>query len=86
MVFMYGYFAFVFCDLAEKKVNKKPHIEAITKQPKLFYHGGVLMSKCPRCGYHAFNGYECFDCGYKSNFDDEDRIKNIWDEDLNWPY
>jgi len=46
------------------------------------------MSKCPRCGYHAFNGYECFDCGYRvnSNLDDEDRIKNIWDEDLNWPY
>jgi hypothetical protein len=22
-------------------------------------------SKCPRCGYHAFNGYECFDCGYQ---------------------
>ena len=47
-----------------------------------------LYSRCPRCGYWAFNGYECFDCGYrvKSNFDDEDRIKNIWDEDLNWPY
>ena len=43
MVFMYGYFAFVFCDLAEKKVNKKPHIEAITKQPKLFYHEGGEM-------------------------------------------
>ena len=22
------------------------------------------MSKCPVCGYWAFNGYECFDCGY----------------------
>ena len=22
-------------------------------------------SKCPVCGYWAFNGYECFDCGYK---------------------
>lgn len=22
------------------------------------------LSQCPRCGYYAFNGYECFDCGY----------------------
>jgi hypothetical protein len=22
------------------------------------------MSKCPVCGYWAYNGYECFDCGY----------------------
>lgn len=22
------------------------------------------LSKCPVCGYWAFNGYECFDCGY----------------------
>lgn len=23
------------------------------------------MSKCPSCGYWAFNGVECFDCGYR---------------------
>lgn len=23
------------------------------------------MSKCPCCGYWAFNGEECFDCGYR---------------------
>jgi hypothetical protein len=23
-------------------------------------------SKCPRCGYHAFDGVECFDCGYRA--------------------
>lgn len=23
------------------------------------------LSKCPVCGYHAFNGQECFDCGYR---------------------
>ncbi len=23
------------------------------------------MSKCPACGYWAFNGHECFDCGYR---------------------
>ena len=22
--------------------------------------------KCPACGYYAFNGIECFDCGYKA--------------------
>jgi len=22
-------------------------------------------SKCPVCGFHAFNGEECFDCGYR---------------------
>lgn len=30
---------------------------------------GVVFgySKCPVCGYWAFNGYECFDCGYKTH-------------------
>ena len=23
------------------------------------------LSKCPACGYYAFNGVECFDCGYR---------------------
>jgi hypothetical protein len=23
------------------------------------------LDRCPSCGYHAFNGVECFDCGYK---------------------
>lgn len=23
-------------------------------------------SKCPACGYFAFNGVECFDCGYRA--------------------
>lgn len=23
------------------------------------------LSKCPICGYFAFNGQECLDCGYK---------------------
>jgi len=23
------------------------------------------MSKCPVCGYYAYNGFECFDCGYR---------------------
>lgn len=22
------------------------------------------LSRCPSCGYYAFNGIECFDCGY----------------------
>ena len=22
------------------------------------------LSRCPCCGYFAFNGYECYDCGY----------------------
>ena len=21
--------------------------------------------KCPNCGYWAYDGYQCFDCGYK---------------------
>jgi ribosomal protein L32 len=25
----------------------------------------IKLSKCPVCGYYAFNGIECFDCGYK---------------------
>jgi len=24
------------------------------------------LGKCPRCGYHAFDGVECFDCGYRA--------------------
>jgi len=23
------------------------------------------LSRCPVCGYYAFNGEECFDCGYR---------------------
>ena len=23
------------------------------------------LSRCPVCGYYAFNGVECFDCGYR---------------------
>jgi hypothetical protein len=23
------------------------------------------LSRCPCCGYYAFNGVECFDCGYR---------------------
>jgi ribosomal protein L32 len=23
------------------------------------------LVKCPACGYHAWNGEECFDCGYR---------------------
>jgi len=23
------------------------------------------LSRCPACGYYAFNGIECFDCGYR---------------------
>lgn len=23
------------------------------------------LLKCPACGYYAFNGIECFDCGYR---------------------
>jgi hypothetical protein len=26
----------------------------------------MSYSKCPRCGYHAFDGVECFDCGYRA--------------------
>jgi len=25
----------------------------------------LALTKCPVCGYFGFNGYECFDCGYK---------------------
>lgn len=24
----------------------------------------LKLYKCPRCGYYAFNGSECYDCGY----------------------
>lgn len=24
------------------------------------------LGKCPRCGYYAFDGAECFDCGYRA--------------------
>lgn len=24
------------------------------------------LIQCPACGYWAFNGIECFDCGYRS--------------------
>lgn len=24
-------------------------------------------TECPVCGYFAFNGYECFDCGYRTH-------------------
>jgi len=25
------------------------------------------LYRCPACGYYAFNGIECFDCGYRVN-------------------
>ena len=25
----------------------------------------VCYYRCPACGYWAFNGIECFDCGYR---------------------
>lgn len=24
------------------------------------------LYKCPACGYHAFDGVECFDCGFRA--------------------
>lgn len=24
------------------------------------------LMRCPACGYWAFNGIECFDCGYRA--------------------
>ena len=24
------------------------------------------LMQCPACGYYAFNGVECFDCGYRA--------------------
>ena len=24
------------------------------------------LGRCPACGYYAFNGEECFDCGYRA--------------------
>lgn len=24
------------------------------------------LYQCPACGYYAFNGIECYDCGYRS--------------------
>jgi DNA-directed RNA polymerase subunit RPC12/RpoP len=24
------------------------------------------LLRCPACGYYAFNGIECFDCGYRA--------------------
>jgi rRNA maturation protein Nop10 len=26
----------------------------------------VGLYRCPACGYYAFNGIECFDCGYRA--------------------
>ncbi len=26
---------------------------------------GFGLYRCPACGYWAFNGIECFDCGYR---------------------
>jgi ribosomal protein L32 len=27
----------------------------------------VGLMRCPACGYYAFNGIECFDCGYRTD-------------------
>src|SRR3990172_2039381 len=35
------------------------------------------LSKCPRCGYYAFDGYECFDCGFRPS-----GMRSRFDEDL----
>jgi DNA-directed RNA polymerase subunit RPC12/RpoP len=29
------------------------------------YQFCVGLVRCPACGYWAFNGIECFDCGYR---------------------
>jgi len=41
------------------------------------------MSKCPVCGYYAYNGYECFDCGYRSRYAYDDRDRD-WFDDEGW--
>jgi ribosomal protein L32 len=27
--------------------------------------------KCPACGYYAFDGFQCWDCGYRRERDDD---------------
>jgi len=44
----------------EKSILPKLIEKHFAKQPDRCKH-----SKCPICGYHAFNGEECFDCGYR---------------------
>jgi len=38
-----------------------------TLPPRLFLRPKTPfgLGKCPACGYWAFNGEECFDCGYR---------------------
>ncbi len=44
--------------LAHTPVGDVVDSEQFRRSPKLSY------SQCPVCGYWAFNGVECFDCGY----------------------
>ena len=37
------------------------------------------MSKCPCCGYWGFNGYECFDCGYRANYGGYDQYGGYYE-------
>jgi len=32
---------------------------------KLLHKVVHALMRCPACGYYAFNGIECFDCGYR---------------------
>jgi ribosomal protein L32 len=45
--------------LNRAEASRAAHADLMRKQ-NLF-----ALSKCPNCGYHAFNGEECFDCGYR---------------------
>lgn len=44
------------------KVRKTTNNENIYIYPNST--AGVYY-RCPACGYYAFNGIECFDCGYR---------------------
>jgi len=40
----------------------KTHLRKDTRSKMVIF---ANYNKCPACGYWAFNGYECFDCGYR---------------------
>jgi len=41
------------------------HCERVDGHSKYCAEYVPPLGRCPRCGYHAFNGVECFDCGYR---------------------
>jgi hypothetical protein len=52
-------------DIQDFVVDRFPATDELPPRLMLRPKTPFGLSKCPVCGYFAFNGEECFDCGYR---------------------